>query len=124
MHRDEVEKIFDRRKDRILAGLEIESSEKPLAILLGGQPAAGKSSLAEIAKTDHSEKKFLVINGDNYREYHPNHHELIANDTENYSSETQIFSNVFTEGFIQEAIKNRYDVIIEGTMRNKKAYTH
>ena len=35
-----------------------------------------------------------------------------------YPIETQIFSSVFTEKLIEEAIKSRYNIIIEGTMRN------
>lgn len=118
MHRDEVQIIFDKRKNRILEGLDIRPSKNPVAILLGGQPAAGKSSLTEAAKAEYPDKNFLVINGDNFREFHPDHQKIIETDIENYSTKTQLFSNVFTEGLIQEAIKNKYDVIIEGTMRN------
>lgn len=118
MLREEVQKLFETEKVRILEDLKVQRSELPIAILLGGQPAAGKSSLTEAAKANHPGKNFLVINGDNYREFHPNHYKLIKSNIANYSKETQIFSNVFTEGFINEAIRNKYNVIIEGTMRN------
>lgn len=118
MERHNVEQIFDENKKKILKINGIESSQNPTAVILGGQPASGKSSLAKLVQAEHPEKKFFVVNGDNFREYHPQHNQLINNDIENYSRQTQIFSNVFTEGFIKEALENKYNVIIEGTMRN------
>lgn len=64
-----------------------------------------------------NQKKFLSINGDLYREFHPEKAKLIK-DPIKYPIETQIFSSVFTEKLIEEAIKSRYNIIIEGTMRN------
>lgn len=124
MLKAEVETIFEENKSNILEDLNIKPHQNPVAILLGGQPAAGKSSLTEAAKANHPDKKFLVINGDNYREYHPEHNKLIREDIDNFSKETQLFSNVFTEGFIKEAIRKKYNVIIEGTMRNPATPLH
>lgn len=118
MERHKVEAIFNKKKEDIITVFNVKPSIKPVAVLLGGQSAAGKSSLTKSAKKDYPDKRFLVINGDNFREFHPDHQKIIETDIENYSTKTQLFSNVFTEGLIQEAIKNKYDVIIEGTMRN------
>ena len=92
------------------------SSQKPIAIILGGQPACGKSTLINVAKKDHPNLDFLTVNGDLYRQFHPNK-ELIK-DPIKYPIETQIFSSVFTERLIEEAIKRKCNIIIEGTMRN------
>lgn len=59
----------------------------------------------------------MFVNGDVYREFHPNYDTLIKN-PHTYSENTQIFSNVFTEELIKEAIQNKYNIIVEGTMRN------
>lgn len=115
MQRNEVEAIFQERKEKLLQG--ITPSTNPIAIIMGGQPACGKSFLLEIAKSDNIDKKFLSINGDLYREFHPEKAKLIK-DPIKYPIETQIFSSVFTEKLIEEAIKSRYNIIIEGTMRN------
>lgn len=48
--------------------------------------------------------------------HHPRYDELLS-DPIAFSSETQNFSNVFTEGLIAEAIRNRLSVSVEGTMR-------
>ena len=110
-----VEEIFEKEKERFFKG--IKPSNEPLAIILGGQPACGKSTLLKIAEADHADRKFLSVNGDLYRLFHPDHDQLIK-DANKYSSETQIFSNVFTEKLIEEAIKRKCNIIVEGTMRN------
>ena len=115
MQRNEIELIFEENKEKFFK--KIFHSEKPLAILLGGQPACGKSILLKRAEKDHPNKDFLSVNGDLYRAFHPNVSELIK-DSQNYSNETQIFSNVFTEKLIEEAIKRKSNIIVEGTMRN------
>jgi adenylate kinase family enzyme len=116
MQRAEVEQIFEDLKDSLLFGLI--KSETPIAILLGGQPAAGKSQLTLRAQENHPNQKFLIVNGDLFRAHHPQHEQLIKEPL-TYSEKTQIFSTVFTEKLIQEAQKNTFNIIVEGTMRNK-----
>lgn len=109
---------FDRNKADLLANYKPDNS--PIAILLGGQPASGKSYLLEQVKNNYPDKanNILFINGDVYRNYCPNAKELMKNDRDNYSTKTQIYSNVFTEELIKEAAKNKLNIVIEGTMRN------
>ena len=115
MQLKEVLEIFEEKKSEFL--VDIPTDENPLCILLGGQGAVGKGQLNLRAEMMYPEKKFLPINGDNYRLWHPKFEEL-SHDIFNYAKETQIFSNVFTEGLIGESIKKKYSFIVEGTMRS------
>lgn len=110
-----VEEIYLKERKDLLS--DLTPQEKPLAFILGGQPASGKSKLAKEFIGKFSNDNILFVNGDIYREFHPNRQELINNPL-SYSKETQIFSNVFTENLIHEAIKNKYNIMVEGTMRN------
>ena len=110
-----VEEIYLRERKDLLS--DLTPQEKPLAFILGGQPASGKSKLAKEFIGKFSNDNILFVNGDIYREFHPNRQELINNPL-SYSKETQIFSNVFTENLIPEAIENKYNIMVEGTMRN------
>lgn len=114
MQIDEVLKIFHEKKEEYLR--EITFDKHPFGILLGGQGAVGKGQLNLWAERLYPENTFLAINGDNYRIWHPNFNEL-RKDVWNYSKETQVFSNVFTEELIQEAISHRFSFVVEGTMR-------
>jgi hypothetical protein len=113
----DVEKIFENEKERLIK--DGVPSAFPVAVLLGGQPACGKTRLADVAERKYSNTEFLKVNGDDYRKYHPEHL-ILLKDVAGYSEKTQIFSNVFTEKLIDEAIKNRYSIIVEGTMRNSE----
>jgi Zeta toxin. len=109
---------FDKNKSELLKKYRADKS--PIAILLGGQAASGKSNLLQQVKNEYPEKEdnILFVNGDIYRNYCPNAQKLIRSDKDNYSAKTQIYSNIFTEELIKEAAKNSYNIVIEGTMRN------
>lgn len=115
MHPSEVLRIFEEKKSEYLRN--IPSDIHPIGILLGGQGAVGKGQLNLLAEQLFPEKEFLTINGDIYRSRHPLFHELRKN-VWDYSKNTQVFSNVFTERLIDEAVKASYSFIVEGTMRN------
>jgi UDP-N-acetylglucosamine kinase len=43
---------------------------------------------------------------------------MFIKDAESFSTYSQIFSNVFTDELINIAGDNKYNIIVEGTMRN------
>ena len=55
MQRNEVIAIFEQEKENFFRGKN--ASENPTAIILGGQPACGKSTLIHVAKADHSQDR-------------------------------------------------------------------
>lgn len=112
---EDVWRIFTEKKEEYLR--EISSDKFPIGILLGGQGAVGKGQLNLWAERLYPENVFLAINGDIYRVWHPDFDKLRKN-IWNYSKETQIFSNVFTERLIEESIINRFSLVVEGTMRS------
>lgn len=116
MQRYEVEAIFEQKKDGLFEDINI-SSQKPIAIILGGQPACGKSTLINVAKKDHPNLDFLTVNGDLYRQFHPNK-ELIK-DPIKYPIETQIFSSVFTEKLIEEVLSKGQGRLADIDSHNK-----
>lgn len=48
------------KKDGLFEDINI-SSQKPIAIILGGQPACGKSTLINVAKKDHPNLDFSLL---------------------------------------------------------------
>lgn len=114
MERIEVERIFNEVKDDLLKNTR--STSKPIVYILGGQGSSGKSSLGKVA---FNSSNLLQVDGDLYRGLHPDASILIKEPL-TYSEKTQIFSNVFTEGLIKEAIKRRVSLSIEGTMRRSE----
>lgn len=58
---------------------ELYQSTEPTGLLLGGQPAAGKSELIKFLRQGRRPAKFVVINGDEYVNFIPGKDNLITN---------------------------------------------
>ncbi len=87
----------------------------PRAYILGGQPGAGKTSLQYLIQKQ--DRNVIVINADAYRKFHPYFFEIqrkYGNDSPKY---TQPFINQVTEQLIDELSTEKYNLIIEGTLR-------
>ena len=112
---------LERAKRRItqkygLTG-DVRTDQKPLGILLGGQPASGKTGLFEYVKQANSAHNFIEINGDEYRQYHPRAQEIDEEYGQDAPKYTQPFSNTLVEYVKAECLRLRRSFIIEGTMR-------
>lgn len=83
------------------------------AILLVGQPAAGKS----VATREFS-SEYINIDADDYRIFHPHFDELNKNHGRNASSYTGRFAGAVCEEVIKYCAKQNYNIIVQGTGRN------
>ncbi len=92
---------------------------QPIAMQLGGQPASGKGKLIRYLSTG-PDTDFVIINGDEYREYHPRYKEIQAYYGLDAPEKTQPFSNELVEFMKAECLQRKLSFIIEGTMRNYK----
>lgn len=88
----------------------------PSAVLLAGQPGAGKTVLSEIFSENHNGNSIL-INGDDYRRLHPHYKELHATYGADAVPMTSAFSGAVTESLIEELSNRRFNLIVEGTGR-------
>ena len=89
-------------------------TENPKVALLGGQPGAGKSGLENMVNI---KKNYVSISGDDYREYHPRFKEINLEHGREASKYTQQWAAEITEKLIRELRKEKYNLIIEGTLR-------
>lgn len=93
-----------------------KSHPKPIAVLLAGQPGAGKTVLsAMLNKLLHDDVYF--INGDEYRRFHPNYRKLFDTYGSDSVQMTSKFSGEVTERLIQQIADRKVNLIIEGTGR-------
>ena len=88
--------------------------ENPKVFLLGGQPGAGKTGLENMI---NAKDEYISISGDDFREYHPKFKEINLEHGREASKYTQQWCGAITEKLIEALGKEKYNLIIEGTLR-------
>lgn len=88
----------------------------PQAVLLAGQPGAGKTALSAMLFSEMAED-VAFINGDDYRRCHPRRRQLYQKFGADYVGMLSPFSNAVTERLIKVLSDHRLNLIIEGTGR-------
>ena len=99
-----------------LALSRFHRQERPRAVLLAGQPGAGKTRLSSLA-VSLMDGDAAFINADDYRRYHPNYRTLYARYGSDYVMLTGAFSGAVTERLIQRLSDSRLNLVVEGTGR-------
>ena len=92
-------------------------ADQRCAYILGGQPGAGKTSFF---MNNPQTENFIVVNGDDYRKFHPNYNTITQYDIQDMPFLTQGFCNIVVGKLIKELGDNGYNMVIEGTLRNPK----
>lgn len=96
-----------------------EPSEIPTAIVLGGQPGAGKTPMQELVASEFEHRGGLVpIIGDDLRANLPHYKALQRADDTTAAFYTDRDSGRLVEMAIADAIARRVNVLVEGTMRS------
>ena len=99
-----------------LAMSRYQRQAHPRAILLAGQPGAGKTELSSMLSSEMA-GDVAFINGDDYRRYHPYRRQLYQKFGADSVGMLSPFSNTVTERLIKELSGHRLNLIIEGTGR-------
>lgn len=114
---DELENIW--KED--IASVVFRSArrdEAPVSIWLGGQPGAGKSSAAKSACRLYPDKSVVLIDGDDYRQYHPLYVDVMRANPAQMPEITQQAEGRWIAMSVSYALKQGYSSLIEGTWRN------
>lgn len=98
-------------------GDKIEPVVKPKGYVLGGQPGAGKSGLIKRA-SELCFGNIIIISGDDFRKFHPDYKEFQRRYGKDSPKYTAAFAGKMTEAILNKAIKEHYNIVIEGTFRN------
>lgn len=108
---------FDERvKDFVFSGYAPQ--DQPVLVLLGGQPAAGKSQAMAAAHQRHAEQQLVPLTGDELRPFHPQHQEILENEPWLFPDATGQASGAWVRMSIEHARENRYSLMLEGVFRD------
>lgn len=99
-----------------IASERYHSDDCPNAILLAGQPGAGKTVLSDMFALQYDDD-IAFVNGDDYRRQHPHYRELYQAYGSDFVSMISPFSNEVANRLIDAYSDMRFNLIIEGTGR-------
>lgn len=109
--------VFEKAWTRLLTeNHAVANNLEPKGYVLGGQPGAGKSNAINRI-VDELNGNVLIINGDDFRRYHPDFETIQQQYDKDASKYTAQFAGELTNRIIERAIHEKYNVAIEGTFR-------
>lgn len=95
-------------------------SQNPLAIVVGGQPGSGKTALINYTKQISSERNFIVIDNDFFRNFHPKAKEIKQYYPNFFTQATDQLGMGITSDVINFCVDNNFDIIFHQTLKNKR----
>lgn len=120
------EEEFQKAKETILSALTMEPrlapSLYPVAVLLGGQSGAGKTTLHGLMR-DYFSGNQVTVNGDGFRSYHPRYRQLdkeYGPESVNYTAK---WAGAMTEAVVEALSMVGYNLAVEGTLRTAEVPT-
>ena len=93
------------------------SRTHPKAIILAGQPGAGKGGLARAARDEFS-KDVVTIDPDDLRDYHPRIGEFQSTNPYTWSGRTQADAGQWADELREAAVAGRKNFIFDTTLSN------
>lgn len=96
--------------------------ESKIAVVLGGQAGAGKSSLVSDTKRKFigMGRRIVLIDDDQYRQLYPRSDEILQECPEYYTKLTALGTSKITPKILKFASENGYNFIFDGTMKNNR----
>ena len=96
------------------------SVQSPIAVIVGGQTGAGKGLLISNGKKLFKDNNVIIINSDEFKPFHPKASEIAEKYSTFFTKVTDQETNTWTSSLFDEAIKNKFNIIFEGTMKNTR----
>ncbi|WP_312318805.1 zeta toxin family protein [Stenotrophomonas sp.] len=107
-------------RQKILPATDLDSltsHERPRAIILGGQPGAGKGGLVDMAR-EHFGHDVLVIDPDEMRAFHPQVEEFRRQNPVEWAGRTHLDASPWATEVLDVASSDRKALILDKTLAN------
>lgn len=117
-HYEVGEEKLDEIIDVIYSKMVFEKKpqKNPIAIIVGGQPGAGKSGL--IDKTSSELENSIVLDVDDFRYFHPDIKEILAKYPNDLATFTITFVNRIFKKILAKLMEKGFNLIMQKTLRD------
>ena len=95
-------------------------SKNPIAVIVGGQPGAGKTALINYTKQLSTTRQFITIDNDFFRNFHPRAAEIKSNYPNLFREATDQLGMEITSTIIDYFCQNKFDIILHQTLKNNR----
>ena len=95
--------------------------EHPTAVITGGQPGSGKSSLTAIALSQFRDSGYVLVDADKLRPFHPDYRRLMLTDDRNAANRTHADCGPWANRLLHDGVQGRRNIIIDQTSRDPEA---
>ncbi|MBL5973358.1 MAG: hypothetical protein D3X82_06210 [Candidatus Leucobacter sulfamidivorax] len=118
-----LSRVFEARvRDRIFRA-HAPHPDGPVLVLLGGQPAAGKTQAQHAIHEEHPGDDLVEVTGDDLRVFHPDYVRLARDDAFAMPNATAPVSGGLVRLAVEHALAHRYSLLLEGTFRDAAMVT-
>lgn len=100
----------------LVSNARLTVRDDPRAVLLGGQSGSGKTMLHRLCR-DEFDQNIVIVNGDDYRGYHPRFDQISARYGIDAPAHTAAWAGRMVEAVIDALSIMGYNLVIEGTLR-------
>ena len=94
----------------------------PIAILLGGQPGAGKSHAKQLLLRNFVDATPVDIGSDMLRPYHPQYAQLLRTDDRHADTYTDRDARAWVDMAMAFAIEHRYSIVLDSTLSRPETF--
>lgn len=116
-HTADIQRYWnDIISQRVFGNSQLE--KRPLTVFLGGQSGAGKTAAIRLLRKEYTEtedQRLVYINPDDYRRFHPDFTKLMETNPLAMSSRTARAVSMWTIMAFEQANRDGYPIIVEGT---------
>lgn len=117
LSKEEHQQIRQEISEEYLQGTS--RAEQPRAIILAGQPGAGKSGLTREARAElERDGGAVIVDTDQLRDSHPDYDMLKSQNDRRAAGLVQKDSGQWADELTQDAMEQRRNLIIDGTLKN------
>ena len=95
--------------------------EQPTAVITGGQPGSGKSSLTALAVNQFRDSGYVLVDADKLRPFHPDYRRLMRTDDRNAANLTHADCGPWANRLLRDGVEGRRNIIIDQTSRDPEA---
>lgn len=119
--KDKYEEIYKQILYDITIGLH--PVEEPVALVIGGQPGSGKSTLFGKLKKEMFNNNIAQLDNDFVRIYHPNYEELFKKYQKDVGTYTNEFASKLIDRLAEDLVKMKYNFAVESSFKDPYTVT-